>query len=80
MSATMPITIHVTGFASSAAVKLHTEPMSGVNAPFAKETSLEHFEARYRLCDNQSAADNGDRRASLLRGSHPASTTSMMIE
>ncbi|SCJ12923.1 Uncharacterised protein [uncultured Clostridium sp.] len=31
----MPITIQVTGFARSAAVKLHTLDMSGVSAPFA---------------------------------------------
>ncbi|MPN10910.1 hypothetical protein SDC9_158207 [bioreactor metagenome] len=30
----MPMTTHVTGLASRAAVKLHTEPMSGVRAPF----------------------------------------------
>lgn len=31
----MPMTTHVTGLASSAAVKLHTEDMSGVSAPRA---------------------------------------------
>ena len=31
----MPLTTHVTGLASSAAVKLHTEDMSGVSAPRA---------------------------------------------
>ena len=31
----MPMTIHVTGFAKSAAVKLHTLAISGVSAPFA---------------------------------------------
>ena len=30
----MPMTIHVTGFASKADVKLHTDVMSGVSAPF----------------------------------------------
>ena len=32
----MPITTHVTGFASKAAVKLQTDDISGVNAPFTK--------------------------------------------
>ena len=31
----MPMTIQVTGLASRAAVKLHTEPISGASAPFA---------------------------------------------
>ena len=66
----MPMTIQVTGLASRAAVKLHTEPISGASAPFAnRNPALSILEAD-AAGDRDHGARHGEEAADRQHDEH----------